>query len=104
MIKDFGAKANKQPNHNKTDAESNLPDLCCFLHLRCTLDIMGCCCSCIEKGEGATKESEMTSNRGVTSKGKSMTISRKMSAPTVEITDSMKVRVGMADGKLMNLS
>ena len=46
----------------------------------------------------------MTSNRSVTSKGKSMTISRKMSAPTVEITDSMKVRVWMADDKLMDLS
>lgn len=60
--------------------------------------IMGaCCCPCLKSGgNDATKESEMTGKRKSAqalpgSKGQSMAISRKMSAPTVEITDVMKV-------------
>jgi hypothetical protein len=55
-----------------------------------------CCCPCLKSGgNGATKESEMTGKRKsaqpLGAKGQSMAISRKMSAPTVEITDVMKV-------------
>eukprot|EP00545_Synedropsis_sp_CCMP1620_P010019 CAMPEP_0119003808 /NCGR_PEP_ID=MMETSP1176-20130426/777_1 /TAXON_ID=265551 /ORGANISM="Synedropsis recta cf, Strain CCMP1620" /LENGTH=202 /DNA_ID=CAMNT_0006955443 /DNA_START=63 /DNA_END=671 /DNA_ORIENTATION=+ len=44
---------------------------------------MGGCCSCL-KGEADTKESEMTA-RASAPKGKSMSLSRKMSAPTIEL-------------------
>lgn len=53
---------------------------------------MGCCCSLLGGGSNA-KESEMTTKVSVP-KGKSMTLSRKMSSPTIELEKgSMKVRI-----------
>jgi hypothetical protein len=58
---------------------------------------MGCCSSCLEGSGAETKESEMTSKSGASSKGKNMSISRKMSAPAIEIKDVMQVGCVIVD-------
>ena len=53
---------------------------------------MGCCSSCLKGSDGASKSTEMTATNGgnLGSGGKSMKISRSMTAPTIEIQEDLK--------------